>query len=91
MKAKVGAMGAFATGVLLSSGVPALAQVASVPGSIRDVASVNVLSAPEGGSAWLYLLLAAAACCGAMFVGYRRRTGKPNAAMNIQPLSKQMS
>jgi len=37
------------------------------------IGSVAVVSAPEGGAALLYLLLAMAACCGAMFFGYRHR------------------
>lgn len=37
----------------------------------------NVLSAPEGGAAMLYLLLGGLACFGAMFVNARRQVSKP--------------
>jgi hypothetical protein len=37
------------------------------------IGSVAVVSAPEGGAALLYLLLAMVACSGAMFFGYRDR------------------
>lgn len=39
------------------------------------VGSVAVVSAPEGGAALFYLLLAMAACSGAMFFSYRDRFG----------------
>lgn len=40
----------------------------------------NVLSAPEGGAAMMYLLLAAMTCFGAMFFNARRQATKPVAA-----------
>ncbi len=86
MNAKIRVIAALATAGLLSPGVPALAQVPSMSGIVRDVAS---LSLPEGGAAWTYLLLAAAACFGAMLFGWRRRMGKP-ADMHDQPLPKEM-
>ena len=39
-----------------------------------------VLQVPEGGSPWMYLLLASAVCAGALALNARRRThGRSNA------------
>jgi len=42
--------------------------------------AVAPVAVPEGGAAWIYLLLGALSCCGAMFFRYRNQFAKSSAS-----------
>ena len=66
MKSRIAKLAAVATVTLLCLGIPALG---GPPGPPKPPGPpVPVVRAPEGGAAWLYLILAALVCFGALYL-----------------------